>query len=97
MSATVAPWNLEPISVTIAEATRLLGFKDSKTVYNLIIRERSKPARSGEYILSPTRPSKNSLKAKYPYLENVRSRQRELTRPQRIHVHARCCLQTGAR
>lgn len=28
MSATVAPWNLEPISVTIAEATRLLGFKD---------------------------------------------------------------------
>ena len=36
MSATVAPWNLEPISVTIAEATRLLGFKDSKTVYNLI-------------------------------------------------------------
>ncbi len=37
MSATVAPWNLEPISVTIAEATRLLGFKDSKTVYNLII------------------------------------------------------------
>ena len=61
MSATVAPWNLEPISVTIAEATRLLGFKDSKTVYNLIYQGKIKARKSGEYILSPTRPSKKLI------------------------------------
>lgn len=97
MSATVAPWNLEPISVTITEATRLLGFKDSKTVYNLIYQGKIKARKVGRVYLVSYASLKNSLKAKYPYLENVRSRQRELTRPQRIHVHARCCLQTGAR
>ena len=48
MSATVAPWNLEPISVTIAEATRLLGFKDSKTVYNLIYQGKIKARKVGD-------------------------------------------------
>ena len=51
MSATVAPWNLEPISVTIAEATRLLGFKDSKTVYNLIYQGKIKARKVGRVYL----------------------------------------------
>lgn len=51
MSATVAPWNLEPISVTIAEATRLLGFKDSKTVYNLIYQGKIKARKAGRVYL----------------------------------------------
>ena len=51
MSATVAPWNLEPISVTIAEATRLLGFKDSKTVYNLIYQGKIKSRKHGRVYL----------------------------------------------
>ena len=49
MSATVAPWNLEPISVTIA--TRLLGFKDSKTVYNLIYQGKIKARKVGRVYL----------------------------------------------
>ena len=45
------PGNLEPISVTIAEATRLLGFKDSKTVYNLIYQGKIKARKVGRVYL----------------------------------------------
>lgn len=40
-----------PLSVTVAEATRLLGFKDTKSTYNLIRQGKIKARKSGRIFL----------------------------------------------
>lgn len=42
---------LEPLSVTVPEATRLLGFKDTKSVYALIRQGKIKARKSGRIFL----------------------------------------------
>ncbi|KFI96876.1 MULTISPECIES: helix-turn-helix domain-containing protein [Bifidobacterium] len=42
---------LEPLSVTVAEATRLLGFRNCKSVYRLIREGRIKARKSGHIFL----------------------------------------------
>lgn len=42
---------LQPISVTVPEATRLLGFRDAKSVYNLIHQGKLKARKSGRIFL----------------------------------------------
>lgn len=41
----------EPLSVTISEATRLLGFKDTKSTYNLIRKGQIRARKAGRVYL----------------------------------------------
>lgn len=50
MSATSAA-PITPLSVTVPEATRLLGFKDPKSTYNLIHEGKIKARKSGRIFL----------------------------------------------
>ena len=50
MTASIAA-NIEPLSVTVAEATRLLGFKDTKSTYGLIKAGKIKARKSGRIFL----------------------------------------------
>ena len=50
MSATSAA-PITPLSVTVPEATRLLGFKDPKSTYNLIHEGKIKARKSGRIVL----------------------------------------------
>ncbi|GDY88747.1 helix-turn-helix domain-containing protein [Bifidobacterium bifidum] len=53
MTAPYAPYSpvLEPLAVTISEATRLLGFKDTKSTYNLIHQGKIRARKSGRIYL----------------------------------------------
>lgn len=41
----------EPISMNVADATKVMGFKDTKSVYNLIRKGKLKARKSGRIIL----------------------------------------------
>ena len=41
----------DPIAINVAEATKALGFKDTKSVYELIRRGKLKARKSGRIIL----------------------------------------------
>lgn len=41
----------EPISLNVADATKVMGFKDTKSVYNLIRKGKLKARKSGRIIL----------------------------------------------
>lgn len=51
MSATKAEPTIQPISVTVPKATELLGFKDTKSTYNLIHEGKIKARKSGRIFL----------------------------------------------
>ena len=51
MSIATTAHELKPLAVTVPEATRLLGFKDTKSTYALIHQGKLKARKSGRIFL----------------------------------------------
>ena len=50
-SVTNIKTNYEPISLNVADTTKVMSFKDTKSVYNLIRKGKLKARKSGRIIL----------------------------------------------